>query len=263
MQVRVLGCSGGIAAHQHTTSFLVDDDVLIDAGTGVTTLAVSQMQAIDHVFLTHAHLDHILCLPLMADSAGAKREQPICVYGLPATLAALRRHVLNDHIWPDFTRLPSAERPLIRLMPVQVGQRVELRGKTIEVLPAVHNVPAVGYAVLGCQPSRPAWVFSGDTGPNQAFWERVLALNVQALVIETAFGDQEQHLAELSGHMTPGALVNELAPLAGRAGFPIYISHTKPQETDAIMRQLRTHLQANPDHFVDLRWLQTGDVFEL
>jgi hypothetical protein len=39
MQIRVLGCSGSIAAGSRTTSFLVGEDLLIDAGTGVGDLS--------------------------------------------------------------------------------------------------------------------------------------------------------------------------------------------------------------------------------
>ena len=35
MRIRVLGCSGGIGAGSRTTALLIDEDVLIDAGTGI------------------------------------------------------------------------------------------------------------------------------------------------------------------------------------------------------------------------------------
>ena len=68
MKVRVLGCSGAIAKDCRTTSFLIDGDVLVDAGTGVGELTLDEMRRVDHVFLTHAHLDHIASLPLMIDT---------------------------------------------------------------------------------------------------------------------------------------------------------------------------------------------------
>lgn len=56
MKLRILGCSGGIGGeHLRTTSLLVDDDVLIDAGTGVGDLPIADLARIDHVFLTHTH----------------------------------------------------------------------------------------------------------------------------------------------------------------------------------------------------------------
>jgi ribonuclease BN (tRNA processing enzyme) len=53
MKVRVLGCSGAIAKECRTTSFLIDEDVLIDAGTGVGDLSLAEMRKVDHVYLTH------------------------------------------------------------------------------------------------------------------------------------------------------------------------------------------------------------------
>ena len=67
MKLRILGCSGGIGGSLRTTSMLLDHDVLIDAGTGVGDLSLEEMSAIDHVFLTHSHLDHIVFIPFMLD----------------------------------------------------------------------------------------------------------------------------------------------------------------------------------------------------
>lgn len=63
MRLRVLGCSGGIGANSHTTAMLLDEDILIDAGTGVGTLSLDELSKIDHVFVTHAHLDHTAFIP--------------------------------------------------------------------------------------------------------------------------------------------------------------------------------------------------------
>lgn len=117
MQVRILGCSGTIAKGCRTTSFLLGERVLVDAGTGVGQLTLEEMQRIDHVFLTHSHLDHIAALPLMLDAVGANRRRPLEVHALPQTLAALHAHVFNDVIWPDFTRIPSPAAPFVRLSP--------------------------------------------------------------------------------------------------------------------------------------------------
>ena len=119
MEIRVLGCSGGIGgAARRTTAFCVDTDILIDCGTGVGDLPFEALVGLDHVFLTHAHLDHIALLPMLIDSTMSERTHPVMVYGLPETLDVLRRHIFNWAIWPDFTRLPSAEAPALRLVPV-------------------------------------------------------------------------------------------------------------------------------------------------
>ena len=201
MKVRVLGCSGAIAKGCRTTSFLIDDDVLIDAGTGVGDLSLSEMQAIDHVFLTHSHLDHITSLPLMVDAVAGERKRPLIIHALGQTIAALKTHIFNDVIWPDFSRIPSAARPLISFEEILSGQIVKIAGKTIEALPAVHTVPAVGYSV--CAPDSGCWVFSGDTERNPTSWQRINQIPVRMLVIETAFSNRESDLALRSLHLSP------------------------------------------------------------
>jgi ribonuclease BN (tRNA processing enzyme) len=237
MQIRVLGCSGSIAAGSRTTSFLLDDDVLIDAGTGVGDLTLDELARIDHILVTHSHLDHVLAIGLLADSVTrrrvAARRPPILVHALASTIAALRMHVLNGVIWPDFTRLPDVENPVLAFNAVEVGQVIDIAGRRIEVLPASHTVPAVGYAVLG---GRGAWVFTGDTGPNPALWQRLASLPIAALVIETAFGDDESALASISQHLCPAQLQRELAQLAAPAD--VYITHIKPGEVDAVMSEI-------------------------
>lgn len=263
MKVRVLGCSGAIAKECRTTSFLVDADVLVDAGTGVGDLTLDEMLAIDHVLLTHSHLDHVAALPLMLDANAARRSGPVHVHALAGTIEALRAHVFNDVIWPDFTRLPTAQAPFIRFHPIEVGQVLEIGGKRIEVLPAVHTVPAVGYAVTSRQA---CWVFSGDTGPNPAFWRRVNQLPVNMLVIETAFSSREGQLAADSLHLSPAMLARELEQIATDRGYPIYITHTKPAETELIMseiRQLDGARAGDERARHDIRWLSAGQEFEL
>lgn len=237
LRVRVLGCGGAIANGARTTSFLVNDRLLVDAGTGVCDLSLDEMVNIRHVVLTHSHLDHIACLPLMLDAVGARRGCPLQVHALPETLAVLRTHVFNDVIWPDFTRLPQPEAPFVTLHPLAVGQRLCVGEIEVEALPASHTVPAVGYA-LALSRTQPHWVFSGDTGGSMAFWHRVNQLPVGALVIETAFSDREAHLAHISQHLCPATLATELEYMSASCSYPVFISHMKPAEAELIMHEV-------------------------
>jgi ribonuclease BN (tRNA processing enzyme) len=263
MRVRVLGCSGAIAKECRTTSFLIDGDVLVDAGTGVGDLSLEEMVGIRHVLLTHSHLDHVAALPLMIDSVASQLTEPIRVYALPGTIAALKTHIFNNVIWPDFSRIPSPQAPFVRFEEIQVGQTLEIRGKAIEVLPAVHTVPACGYAVASGQG---CWVFTGDTERNPDFWRRVNQLEVAALVIETAFSNREQDLARRSLHLSPLALAEELDCIEKGKRFPIFITHTKPAETELIMREIQKFDQTQPfgpNVTHDIRWLRAGQEFVL
>jgi ribonuclease BN (tRNA processing enzyme) len=238
MQIRVLGCSGSIAAGSRTTSFLIDDDVLIDAGTGVGDMALDALARIDHILNSHSHLDHVLSIGLLADSVMRARRAagrgPIKVHALPETLAALRAHIFNGVIWPDFTRLPSAEHPVLEFMPFAIGDVLKIGTRRIEVLTASHTVPACGFAVDGGASGW--WVYTGDTGPNPALWMRLRGMKITHLVIETAFSDEERQLAYISRHLCPAALGHELAQLPG--SVEVHITHIKPGELDAVMSEI-------------------------
>lgn len=261
MQIRVLGCSGSIAAGNRTTSFLLDDDVLIDAGTGVGDLTLDELARVDHILVSHSHLDHVLAIGLLADSVArrrmAARRPPIDVHALPPTIDALRTHVFNGVIWPDFTRLPDAAHPVLRFVPMAVGQTLDFGHRRVEVLPAAHTVPAVGFAVSDIEaPDRGAWVFSGDTGPNPALWERLARLRVRTLVIETAFGDEEIDLARISRHLSPALLGQELARFDQAAD--VFITHIKPGELDGVMSEI-----ARLDTPHRIRQLAAGQVMRV
>lgn len=258
MHIRILGCSGAIARDARTTSFLVDERILIDAGTGVGDLTVDEMLRIEHVFITHAHLDHVAALPLMIDSMAGGLKRSLEVHALPATIEALRQHIFNNLIWPDFSRIPSTEHPFMRFTPVEVGDVVQVSGHRVEVLPARHTVPAVGYAVD--TPSG-QWVFTGDTCTNPAFWARVNELSLAMLVIETAFSDREHWLALRSQHLSPSLLQDELAQLdlTRHPGLRIGITHTKPAEHEQIEQDVAG---LGLGERYPLVWLEAGQRFE-
>lgn len=254
MIVKVLGCSGGIGGrHMHTTSMAVDNDILVDAGTGVGELTIAELAMIDHVFLTHSHLDHICCLPFIVDTVGEMRNRPLIVYTTRATEELIRSHIFNWAIWPDFTTIPNRANPFMRFESVEVGDTIELNGRKITVLPARHTVPAVGYQLDSGQGSL---VFTGDTTVNDDFWRVVNAIpHLRYLIIETAFSNGERQLAELSKHLCPSMLASELQKLQSRP--EIFITHLKPGQIELTMREIAEYVgQYKP------RMLQNNHCFD-
>src|SRR5207247_106755 len=168
MKLRILGCSGGIGGrHFRTTSMLLDNDILIDAGTGVIDLSLTELSLIDHIFLTHSHLDHVASIPFMVDTVGGMRDQPLTLWAVPATLEILRNHIFNWSIWPDFAQIPSPEKPFLRYREIQVGDTVELKKRKLTALPANHVVPAVGYHL---DSGRESLGFTGDKTIHAPLW---------------------------------------------------------------------------------------------
>jgi ribonuclease BN (tRNA processing enzyme) len=234
MKLRVLGCSGGIGGNLRTTSFLLDRDVLIDAGTGVSELSLAELVAIDHVFVTHSHLDHIAFIPFMVDSVGLMRDRPLTIYASVETLDILRQHIFNWKIWPDFSEIPGVQRPFMRYQAIEMGETVVLNGRKITPVPANHVVPAVGYHL---DSGKASLIFSGDTTTNDALWKVVNKIkNLRYLIIETAFSNSERDLAILAKHLCPSLLAEELAKL--KCDAEVYITHLKPGELELTMREI-------------------------
>lgn len=253
MKLRILGCSGGIGGDLRTTSMLLDEDVLIDAGTGVGDLSVAELALIDHVFVSHSHLDHVTSIPFLADTVGWMRSKPITLHATRDTLAILREHLFNWKLWPDFTQIPNTQNPVLRYATVEVGVPVTLGGRTITPLPANHVVPAVGYRI---DSGRASLVYTGDTTTNDALWPYVNAIdNLRYLIIESALSDAERELAAASKHLCPSLLADELAKLT--ASPEIFITHLKPREGDRIMQEIAARI---PERRA--RELQGNQVFE-
>jgi len=256
MRIKVLGCSGGIGGRQmRTTSLLVDHDVLIDAGTGACDLTLAELAQIDHVLLTHSHLDHIVSIPFMVDSAGAMRNRPLVIHALPETIEVLKNHVFNWKVWPDFATIPTPQAPFMRYEPLLLGQTISIKKRRFTSLPANHVVPAVGYQITG--ESGASLVFTGDTTVNDALWPKINRIrDLRYLIIETAFCNRERDLAIASKHLCPSLLAEELSRLERNPD--IFITHLKPGELELTMEEIHQDAgEYNP------RMLQNGHTFDL
>jgi ribonuclease BN (tRNA processing enzyme) len=234
MKIRILGCSGGIGGGLRTTSFLIDEDILIDAGTGVGDMSLEALARVDHIFLTHSHLDHVGSIPFLVDTVCNMRNAPITVHAIAPTIETLRQHLFNWKLWPDFSQLPSAETPYLRYETLELGVTTTINGRRFTPLPANHVVPAVGYQL---DSGHASLAFSGDTTTNDAFWRVVNGIeNLRYLIIETAFCNRERDVAVASKHLCPSLLADELAKFSRTA--EIFITHLKPGEIELTMREI-------------------------
>ncbi|HEX7060444.1 MAG TPA: 3',5'-cyclic-nucleotide phosphodiesterase [Woeseiaceae bacterium] len=235
MRIRILGCSGGIGAGSRTSAMMIDDDVLLDAGTGVGDLPLEELHNIRHVFLTHAHLDHIAGLPMLIDSIFTETvDVPVTVYGRAETLAAIQQHLFNWVIWPDFAKLPNEQNPMLRYVECNPGDTIRIGHRDFYAVDVEHSVPSIGYTV---QNSGGVFAVSGDTRTNKTLWPVLNACDdLKVLLIEVSFPNELEELANTAGHYCPNTLCRDLARL--EQDPDIWLTGMKPGEEDRILRQV-------------------------
>jgi len=241
MKIEVLGCCGGIGQGRETTALLLDDDILIDAGTGVGNLDLEQIVRIRDVFLTHAHFDHIASIPpLLVSTLAQNQGHPIVIHGLEETLNALREHIFNWVIWPDFTVIPDKNNARVQFRPMTPGEERELRGRRVELIPVNHIIPAAGYRV---ESLTGGFAFTGDTTINDSFWEVLNDRpNLDLLLVESAFPNSDRELSLLSKHYCPSLLAEDLKKLVHRP--KLFISHLQPGKEEIIMAECASEINS-------------------
>ena len=214
---------------------LIDGDVLIDAGTGIGDLELSDLATIRHVFLTHAHLDHIAGLPMLVDCVFDENfETPITVYAREETLRAIQTHLFNDIIWPDFARLPSPENPMLRYEVCSPGDTVTIEHRAFYAIDVMHSVPSLGFTV---QNSGGVFAVSGDTKTNQTLWPVLNRCDdLKVLVIEVSFPNEMEKLAADAGHYCPKTLTEDLQRLKQEP--EIWLTGMKPGQESLILEQV-------------------------
>lgn len=254
MRIEVLGAQGGEMPGCRPTSFRIDGRLALDAGGLASALSIEEQCELDHVLITHPHLDHVKDLAFVSDLIIGRREEPLCVHTAPGIVAALKSHFFNNVIWPDFTAIPTRAAPVIRLNPMTPLCEYDVGEYTVRALPVTHTVEAIGFVISG---RHTTVAFSGDTGPTELFWEELNGLPcLDALFVELSFPNSLQGVADASLHFTPQTLDDELKKL-NRADLPVFLYHLKPAFMAAIEREVADLQRPN------LRILRNGDVIEI
>lgn len=236
MKIKVLGASGSDIPGQHLTSFLLDKTILFDAGGVTNSLDLKEQQKIKYVFITHAHLDHIRDIPFLADNIILSRKKSqITVFSIKEVIDDIKKHLLNHRLWPDFTVIPNEKDSVIKLKKIKAGVTVTINSFKITAFPVNHIVPAVGYLV---QKGNKFLFYTGDTGPTKQTWEALSHIALDALIIESSLPDKMKKIAQITGHLTPALIFNEISKLKS-SPKSIYITHIKPLYREEIERDLQ------------------------
>jgi ribonuclease BN (tRNA processing enzyme) len=237
MNIRVLGCHGSQLPNCNTTSFLLGRNVLVDAGTITTVLSLPEQLKIDYIFITHAHLDHVCDIMFLADNIFyQRRKKPLIIVSTKGIIEAIHKHLFNNVIWPDFSKIPSPKEPLIKFKIIKPGKKQKIGDLQITAIDLHHTVETVGYVVESNKGK--SVIFLGDTGPTEEVWQVARKTKgLKAVFIETSLPDGMKNIADITGHLTPCMLAAELKKLTG-ARPSIYLYHIKPSYHEAICKEV-------------------------
>ena len=247
MEIRVLGGYGAeffsidkeVSTRYHRTGFLINQSVVLDAGTLCSVLTFSESVAISAIFLTHAHLDHVQGIASFAETLCGRVSQPIPVFGIEDTIETLKKHLFNNKLWPDFTRLPTEEAPTLRYQVIETGKPITVSGLNMTPIATHHIVPSIGFII---DDGRVAVVFSGDTHKTEAIWKSASQIPyLKAAFIECSLPNRLSQLAYRSGHLTPSLANHEFLKI--KREVPFYTYHMKP----AYLEEIRMELAGFPN----------------
>ncbi len=236
MKMKVLGCSGADFPGNHLSGFLLNQQILFDAGSLTTALSEKEQLRVDHIFITHAHLDHIIGIPFLADNIiVGKRGHRVNIYAIPSVVRTIKRNLFNSSVWPDFTEIPNVEYGILNLIELKAGQSIRIDEYTVIPYRVHHTVSAVGYLVENHSKKR--IFYTGDMGPSKATWKKLRGIPIDCLLIDVSFPNTMQDMALRTGHLTPALLKEELLNI-DPVPKKVYVTHTKTQHSQAIKREI-------------------------
>ena len=254
MKLRVLGASGAEFPGFNPPAFLIDDCLLLDAGTIGAVLDAEEQWKIRCILITHAHLDHIRGIPFLADNIIVKnKKHHITVLGIAPVIRMLKQSLLNDKVWPDFTAIPTKENPVLRLNPIKKGRPFCINHYKITAYGVNHTVPSAGYIIE--YENGKKLLYTGDTGPTDGIWKDSLK-PIECAIIEISFPNRLRSMALMTGHLTPNLLMKEIGKMKTHPK-KILVTHPKPQYLSDINREIK----ALP--FKGIKILSTGDTFRI
>jgi ribonuclease BN (tRNA processing enzyme) len=255
MKINVIGCSGAEFPGHNAPAFLLDEELLFDAGSLTSTLNEKEQLKIRNIFITHAHLDHIRSIPFLADNiVVGKKHNKITLFSISPVIKTIKKHLFNSAVWPDFTIIPNPGDAILNLVALRAAEPIIVDGYTITPYKVNHTVPAVGYLVENIQGKR--FFYTGDTGPTPGTWKKMKSKKLDCLIIDVSFPNSMRELAIKTGHLTPELLKDELATINPGPGH-VYITHPKPQYLNTIKKQLAALRMKN------LTMLKDGDTIRV
>ena len=232
--MKVLGAYGSKTKSSQLSSYLIDENTVIDAGNIILALGDDFLK-LENILITHAHFDHIVDLPTAIDTYYSKILKPINIFATQKVINILKENIFNDKVWPDFSKIPlmSGKGNTIEFNTLEYFQEYKIGNFTYMPYPNFHTHGSSGYIINN------DLLFTSDTFLCYHTWDILNKnKNITKLVIEISFPSSHNRLAVLSKHLTPTLLASELESLK-RDDVKIYINHIKYEYMDEIVTELK------------------------
>jgi len=244
LKIRVLGAHGSDLvlnrpSGPHTcrsVGFLVNDELMVDAGTLASGLTLPEQKRVKHILLSHVHFDHIKGIPPLIDNISGQVDHQVVVASLLSVVKGLQAHVFNGLVFPDFFNLKDSRHPILRAQELEPKKEIGLSGGISAIpVPVNHTVETVGFII---RDEAAAWIYSGDTHVTDDLWTAAALIpNLKGVFIEVSFPDAMMDMAIKSKHLTPTLLAQEFRKI-GKPDLPLFIYHMKPTVRDRIIQEI-------------------------
>lgn len=222
------------AAPQYLSSYLVGESLVIDGGSVGLLADVNRQRAVRHVFLTHAHLDHVASLPLLIENVYEPDPDSVEVLASSEVLAQIRADIFNGRTWPDFFALSTDGNAFVRATVIEPLRTVERAGHRITPVPVTHSGDTLGMIV---DDGRSCVAFTADTGPTDLIWQELATRpTLSAVFLECSFPNAMEALATSLGHLCPNTFAAQRARLPDHVR--VFFMHRKARYADQIAREV-------------------------
>ncbi len=208
---------------QLLTSYLINDSLAIDAGSLAIGLTPEEQLKIRSIVITHAHLDHVISLPLMVTDLFEELREPIKLYATPSDFEAIQHHLLTPRVWIPLETMKNAHTELIAYHPIRTAESFVAEDLKITPIAVTHTILTHGLLV---EDDHSALLFTSDTGATHQIWQVAQECDkLRAVFIDLSFPNRLTDLARVSCHHSPATLIEELPKI--KPGVPVYAVHLK------------------------------------
>ena len=244
MEIRVLGAHNCETKTSSCVSLLIDNKLAVEAGGLTSKLTLDEQAGVEAIIISHKHMDHIRDIPSLALNS-FRRQTSFKLYSTDNVCHAIKDHLLNNEIYPEFQKIPE-DKPTVCFMEIVPLVLQSIGGYAVTAVPVKHAGGAVGYQVKDKKGR--TFFYTGDTGPGiEEAWRHTAP---QLLIIEVTMHNALEEFALATGHLTPRLLETELASFRAVNGYlpPILVIHMDAELEPQIKSELETvkeHLQAD------------------